>query len=146
MSNDGIHKADPAARRIAILMIVCVAIAGAVFVLAANQFRPQFENWLREDLRVRIWIVVALVDAAVVLPLLGAAGYLWHLGTRIARAARYPPPELRVLHDTEIVTGVTARRRAYAVRALACVLALAAVLLVYFMWRVVFLLLSSSVT
>jgi hypothetical protein len=139
-----VQRADPAARRIAVLTIVCGTVVGALLLAAVDRFRPQLERWLRQDLRVRTWIVVAVLTAVVVLPVFGVAGYLWHLGTRAARAGRYPPPGLRVLHDTEIVTGAAALRRVRAAQMRACALALAAVLLVYFLWRVVFLLLSST--
>jgi hypothetical protein len=139
-----IQKADPAARRIAVLMMVCGTVVGALLLIAVDRLRPQLESWLRQDLRARAWIGVALMAAVGPLPALGVAAYLWHLGTRVARSGRYPPPGLRVLHDTDIVTGDAARRRVRAARTLASVLALAAMFLVYFMWRVVSLLLSST--
>src|SRR5262245_51853679 len=100
-----IQKADPAARRLAVLVIVCGTVAGASLLLALDRFRPQLESWLRQDLHARAWTIVWLAVAVVALPVLGVAGYLWHLGTRVASSGRYPPPGLRVLYDTEIVTG-----------------------------------------
>lgn len=125
-------------------VIACGTGVGALLLIAIDRLRPQLERWLQQDLRVRAWIGIAVVAAAVTLPVLGAAGYLWHLGTRVVRSGRYPPPGLRVLHDTEIVIGAAALRRVRAMQALACVLALAAVLLVFFMWRLVSLLLPPA--
>ena len=139
-----IQKADPAARRIAMLMIVCGTIGGVLLLMGADRFRSSFEAWLQQDLRARTMLVVTMLCVVVTAPGLGVAWYLWRLGARVARSGRYPPPGLRVLHDTEIVTGAPAILRMRTARVLASVLALASVLLAFFIWRVVSLLLASS--
>jgi hypothetical protein len=63
------------------------------------------------------------------------AGYCWHLGQRILRAARYPLPGMRVVRDTPVATGDAARRRGRLAQSFAAVLGVAALLLAFFLWR-----------
>jgi hypothetical protein len=136
-----IQRADPTIRRTVFVVLGAgVAIATAI-LLVASRFRAPFEAWLVEDLRSRTLVVFAALTIISAGPVLGMAGYLWRLGQRIANSGRYPPPGLRVLHDTEIVDGPQAIRLSRAMKVFGSVLGTAALLLAAFLWRLVFLLL-----
>jgi hypothetical protein len=136
-----VQRADPTTRRTVFVVLGAgVAIAAAI-LLVASRFRAPFEAWLVEDLRSRTLIVFAALTIVSAGPVLGMAGYLWRLGQRIANSGRYPPPGLRVLHDTEIVDGPQAIRLSRAMKVFGSVLGTAALLLAAFLWRLVFLLL-----
>jgi hypothetical protein len=136
-----IQRADPTTRRTVFVVLGAgVAIAAAI-LLVASRFRAPFEAWLVEDLRSRTLVVFAALTIVSAGPVLGMAGYLWRLGQRIANSGRYPPPGLRVLHDTEIVDGPQAIRLSRAMKVFGSVLGTAALLLAAFLWRLVFLLL-----
>jgi len=90
----------------------------------------------RADAAARRTVALLLLPAAVLLaPLLALAVYLWALGGRVVRAREFPPPGLRVIRDTPIVTGERAvsRGRLLKVLALGCGIALAA--LAVLLWR-----------
>jgi hypothetical protein len=91
------------------IAIVGGAVIGVALLCVALRFRPEFEAWLRQNPRERIWIVV-IVFIALVLPVLVFAGHLWCLAGRV--------------------------RRARLLRALAVVLAVAGLLLIALFWRI----------
>ncbi len=105
-----IQRADPAARRTALILLGCATLAGAALMIGANQLRPRFEAWL-EHYGSRVGLTLVGIAIITLGPLLGFAWYLWSLGRRTVRAGRYPPPGLRVTRDTPVLTGQAARRR-----------------------------------
>jgi hypothetical protein len=83
-----------------------------VLIAAAGRFRPDFEAWIERDMAARVRLVMTALTILTSGPLIGFAGYLWHLGRR-----PYP--------------------RAHLMRWLGVALGLAALLLTFFLWRVV---------
>jgi len=130
-----IQAADPRSRRLAVTIVGCAAAAGALLIIVAQQFRPEFEAWLQQDLRARFRLVIAALTIATTGPVLALAAYSWDLGRRIVRAGRFPPPALRLIRDTPVVTGEAARRRGRLIQWFAAALGLAAVFLAVFLWR-----------
>src|SRR5688572_19353929 len=64
--------------------------------------------------------VAFLALAALLLaPLLAFAVYLWSLGGRVLRAQEFPPPGLRVIRDTAVLTGARAVSRGRLLKVLA---------------------------
>jgi hypothetical protein len=99
-----IQKADPNVRRAGLGIVGAGAILGVLLMSIAASFRPDFEAWVRQDFTVRVRMVMMALTLLTAGPALGMAGYLWHLGNRIIRAERYPPPGLRVVRDTLVVS------------------------------------------
>jgi hypothetical protein len=128
------------------VIVGCGMTVGIAVIVVASQLRPEFEAWVRQDLCARLKLVIAVLTLITVGPVLGLAGYCWHLGQRILRAAQYPPPGLRVVRDTPIVTGDAARRRGRLVQWFAAVLGMAALLLAFFLWRLAYILPSTGAT
>jgi hypothetical protein len=118
----GIQRADPGARRRALLLAVAIGAAGwaAFFVL---------QEWLA-DLQTKDPAIAreALEDAmiwgtwAATLPVLVFATWLWLLGARVRRAERYPPPGAKVIRDTPVLTGREARSRGALLQVFALIL------------------------
>lgn len=82
--------------RAKIIVLVVGAAAGAALLGNATRFRPEFETWLRQDVRGRSHLVVALMVTLMSGPLLVYAAYLWirsrvrfarHLAVVLAAAA-----------------------------------------------------------
>jgi multisubunit Na+/H+ antiporter MnhB subunit len=132
-----IQRADPAARRISLLTVGCVAVAGLVLIALAGSVRPELQSWLQREPRARLRLVMVVLVSMTSAPLLGFAVYFWRLGQRIRRADRYPPPGYRVTRDTPVVTGHAAQGRGQLVQFLAAVLAAAALILTALLWRLV---------
>jgi hypothetical protein len=133
-----IQKADPEARRRAILMVVFGEAIGALLIAGFGYFRGSLHEWLVSDsaetaFRGRLVICAAAVLLAA--PLIAFALYLWLLGAKVVRAQQYPPPGLRVIRDTPVISGPGAVTRGQAIQVVAvCLGAGAAVLCLFFWW------------
>jgi hypothetical protein len=131
------QRADPGVRRTAVAILGCAMAVGAILITVARWFRPEFEAWLEQDLSARLRLVAVVLAIVTSGPVLGLAGYCWHFGRRIVHAQRYPPPGLRLTRDTPVVTGPAAGRRGRLIQVFAGVLGLGALLLPFFLWRLV---------
>jgi len=103
-----IQKADPKARRRAVLSVVIGTIVGAAFILGFESYRAALQEWiLSEPGKVSDRLNLVFLVAACVLsaPLLVFGAYIWVLGARVTRARQYPPPAQSVIRDTLVVRG-----------------------------------------
>ena len=132
-----IQKADPAARRQAVLLIIFGTALGALLIAAFEHFREPFHEWLlsepaesasRAKLAIRVSVFVLTV------PVIVFAIYLWRLGARVLRVQQFPPPGFRVIRDTPVVEGHGATTRGYVIQILAVCLGIGAALLWMFFW------------
>jgi small-conductance mechanosensitive channel len=82
-----VRTADTVARRRALIVVGCSAIAGALLILATQRYRPGFEDWLRQDLRSRTMLVFAVLSIALTAPIAALAAYLWRLSRRVFASA-----------------------------------------------------------
>src|SRR5687768_7891140 len=105
-----LQRADPAARRSALTILVVGAVAGVALIAIAGAVRPDVEAWLKADLRGRSRIVLGVMALMLLAPLFGMTAYLWRLGGRVIRTGRFPPPGMRLVRDTPLVTGGAATR------------------------------------
>ena len=135
-----IQRSDPSARRSALTILVAGTMAGAALLAIAGAVRPDVEAWLKADLYGRSRIVLGVMAFLLAGPLLTLAAYLWHLGRRVVRAQRFPPPNTRLVRDATVVTGSAATRAGRIAQASAAAFALIAVLVVVVIWRLVALL------
>lgn len=133
-----IQRADPGARRRAILLVVLGALAGTLLIAGATHFRAPLLDWLLSEPRARahrLRLLLLLVAAGLSVPLVFFAAHLWSLGSRVHQARQFPPPGYRVIRNTPVVVGQAAISRGRALRALALFLGAAAVLLWLLLWR-----------
>jgi len=133
----GIQKADPEARRRAILAVIFCAAVGGLLIAGFDHFGEPFRAWLSSDTaetagRARLAIYLSALVLSV--PLIAFAAYLWLLGARVLRAQRFPPPGFRVIRDTPVIGGPAAETRGQVIQVLALCLGLAAALLWLFFW------------
>lgn len=101
----------------------------------ASDLRPALTAWIGEDADVRLRIVIVTMTAVTAGPLLAFAVFMWRLGRRVIGAGRYPPPSLRVVRDTPIVTGQDAVRRGKLLQWLAAGVGMAALVLALLLSR-----------
>jgi hypothetical protein len=134
----GMRKADPKARRQALLFVLAGGIVGGVFIIGVdNLLDPLREALLSEpnELKRRLRIGFILMAAVSTLPLGGFAMYLWRLGAKVYLAGEYPPPDCRLIRDTPVVRGKAAILRARALKTAALALLAATGLLCLLFWR-----------
>ena len=132
-----IQKADPAARRQAVLLVIFGTAVGALLIAAFEHFREPFREWLLSEPAetARRAKLAAYVSAFVLCaPVIAFAIYLWLLGARVLRAQQFPPPGLRVIRDTPVIGGRGAMIRGHVFQILAVCLGMSAALLCLFFW------------
>lgn len=132
-----IQRADPAARRQAILVVIFGAAVGGLLIAGFDHFGESFREWLSSEPahtaeRARLAMYLSALILSV--PLIGLAVYLWLVGARVQRAQQFPPPGFRVIRDTAIVGGSAAVTRGQVIQVLALCLGLAAALMWLFFW------------
>jgi hypothetical protein len=132
-----IQKADPAARRQAVLLVIFGTAVGALLIAGIEHFREPFREWLlsepAETAR-RAKLAMYVSGFVVSAPVIAFAIYLWLLGARVLRAQQFPPPGFRVIRDTPVVGGHGAVNRGHAMQVLAVCLGMSAALLWLFFW------------
>ena len=128
-----VQKADPAARRQALLVIVFAAATGALLIAGFEHFREWLSSEPAETAR-RAKLAVYVSAFILSAPVIAFAIYLWLLGARVLRAQQFPPPGFRVILDTPVVGGQGAVTRGHAMQILAVFLGLSAALLWLFLW------------
>jgi hypothetical protein len=120
-----------------LFFLVAVLVGGLVIVLW-ERYRIPLRDWILaepEELAERLGMIIALLAIVSVAPLIGFAGYLWSLGARTLRAREFPPPGLRVIRDTRIITGDGAASRGRQLKLLAGGFLVAALVLGFLLWR-----------
>ena len=133
-----VRRADPGARRQVILYLVVAAVIGVLVILVLERYRIPLRDWaLADPVRSteRVGWIILFFAALLLVPLLGFAAYLWSLGGRVVRAREFPPPGLRVIRDTRVITGKAAITRGRQLRLLAVGCVAASVALGVLLWR-----------
>jgi hypothetical protein len=133
-----VRKADPAARRQAVWLLMAGTLVGVFLILGFERYLTSLRQWVGSDpADAAHRLTQALVGLAIVLsaPAFGFAVYLWGLGGRVLRAQQFPPPGYRVIRDTPVVEGSAARVRGYMFRILAACLGAVSLLLWVMLWR-----------
>jgi len=134
-----IQRADPLARRQAVVMVVWGMVIGGILIALARTYRPALEEWVTRDPGSRLKLILAALEVAVAALTLGLAVYLWRVGDGVVRAERVPAAGTSVLRDTVVLRGVSARRRGRSMQILAVILVLAAAGFSMFLWRLMLL-------
>ena len=133
-----VRRADPTARWTASLVLIVGTCIGALLLIAFNRYRTPLSDWVLADPRSsaqRVKLLLLLPAALLLAPLLALAGYLWVLGGKVVRAREFPPPGLRVIRDTPIVTGERAVSRGRLLKVLALGCCIACAVLAVLLWR-----------
>lgn len=121
------QPADPQARRRALLLLMTAAGLGSVAILSRDAVVHAIG--LRLDLVQ--WILPAVLAGSAV----AAALWAWRLGARIVASGRFPPPGIRVVRRTPILTGDAAKRRGRALQWLGVTLLALLLLLSALAWQ-----------
>jgi len=142
-----LQRADPAVRRQLTWLVIVGTLAGLLLILGFQRYRASLREWIGSDPRhAADRITLALVILAVLLsaPVLAFAVYLWTYGAAILRAQQCPPPGYRVIRDTPVLMGRTARVRGHVFRVLAVCLGAVSLVLWCLLWRLARMLAAGS--
>ncbi len=142
-----IRKADPDFRRQIVLVLVVGTLVGALLILGFEQYHIPLRDWILSEpgvLTKRVKVVFLLLAAFLIAPLLALAVYLWTFGGSVLRAREYPPPGLRVIRDTPVITGEGAVSRGRLLKVLALACGIASIALGLLLWWLASLLISHA--
>ena len=142
------RRADPTARRKVLLLLVVGTCIGALLIAAFERYRIPLSDWVRGDPGAsaqRARLVLLCLGVLLIAPLLVLAGYLWSLGERIVRAREFPPPGMRVIRDTPVITGEKAISRGRLLKVLALGCGVVSAALVLLLWRLESLLIDPGI-
>lgn len=126
-----IQRADLRFRRLAAVSLVVLTAVGAVGLWALQGWLAGVARMAPSAAQPRLLAVFVWLIGSACAVLLALGVYLWRTGARVLRAARFPPPGMRVVRDTVVQRGAAAQRRArilqgVGVALVICCLALAA--------------------
>jgi hypothetical protein len=124
-------------------MLIVGTCAGALMIAAFERYRIPLRDWMGAEPGAparRLKWGALLLAALLVAPLLAFAARIWSLGGRVLRAREFPPPGLRVIRATRVITGDAAVLRGRLLRMLALGGGIAAAVLWLLLWRLVSLL------
>jgi hypothetical protein len=138
MMSAELRKADPAARRKALLLWGAGTLVGALLIAAQGWYRGPLESWILADRGRAAGRAALLLGGAatlLIVPLVAFAVYVWRLGARVIAFREFPPPGQPVIRDTPILRGDDAHRHGRGLRAIAIVMLVAAAALIVMFWR-----------
>jgi hypothetical protein len=134
-----VRRADPDARRQAVLIVALGALVGALLIAGFDWYGNALRDWVRSqpsEMPRRLRLVFIVGAALLSAPAIVFAAYLWSLGAKVLSAQQCPPPGHRVIRDTPVIGGRAAMWRGRSYQILAVVLGVASVLLWLAVWRV----------
>jgi hypothetical protein len=135
---DEMQRANPRARRRALILIGGMTLLGAVAIASSPSWISAVVSWIRSEPQrfdERLAIARWIASAVVALPTAAFAAYFWRLASAVIAADRFPPPGLAVVQDTPIVSGAAARRRGRLLRIVAVAVLLPAVAVIVIFWK-----------
>lgn len=131
-----IQRADPKARRLALIIIgIALGIAVLLYPIADSliaALRSFFEQNM--DLILQAPALSVGVGLLFMSPLSLFSIYLFRLGSRSVTERRSPPHDLRMVKDTRVYTGQAAVTRGRVAQALAAVLLFASIAVPILLW------------
>ena len=132
-----VQRADSAARRKAITIVIISAIVGFLLIVVFGTYRAQLYEWLlsfhgKSAHRLRILIILTAGFGPI--PLVAFSVYLWSFGCKVSNYQRFPLPGQRVIRDTPILEGQAALMRGRVLKTLAVFLAVAGIMLCFVFW------------
>jgi hypothetical protein len=130
-----IHRADPALRRHAVVVVLVIAALLATGLVVLQRWYASVALLPPDDAWAELLSVVTWIGIVILLFVIAASVYALRLGGRIKRAGQYPLPGARTIRDTAILDGKPARSRGNHIQAIGAMLLVLAVLLLVLCFR-----------
>ena len=131
METEQIVKADPKARQLVLAFLLIGLLVGAFLVA---WLLPFFKNYLTALPPVEALETIRVVLVILFLGVAPAGIYIFWIGGKVAKTKCFPPPGMKVIRDTRIVTGPKAVTRGAVLMIMAVVVILLGVIGAGFTW------------
>jgi len=107
-----IQRADPKARRKAIIYTLVMMVAFAPTLYWLNSHIDSIEGWIAEpgETTKRVKLILSVLISIGVIFLLVVTIFIIRFANAVLRTERYPPPNIKVTRDIRIRRGIAARR------------------------------------
>lgn len=132
-----IQKANPAARRLSIRLVIIMFVIGATIISLLEINQQNISNWFEaniDDIMNNVWIVI-IACLIMIAPIVIFALYVFQFGLSCIRNRRFPPPDSKVIRDTPILEGNAGVRRGQILVGLSIMLKLFSIGFVVMLWR-----------
>lgn len=133
-----IQKADPSARRKAIISLIAGAVAGVGLFLLLDYFVGNVNEWIASNALylVEHHYLVFLIMLLLVSPILWLSTYLIRFAGKIVKSKRFPPPDTPVIRDVRVLEGKSAVLRGRLLQGLCWIIAIAAGIIPPLVWYI----------
>ena len=133
-----IQKADPVARRKAIIGIALGLLVGGLLFLMLEWLLGNVNQWIERhaEFLVEHHYIAFLVMLVPVAPVIALSGYLIIYAGRIVKSGRFPPPGTAVIRDVRVIEGRSAIIRGRVVQWLCWIILLSASAIPLIIWYI----------
>ena len=133
-----IQKADPVARRKAIIGIALGLLVGGLLFLMLEWLLGNMNQWIAShaEFLVEHHYVAFLVMLVPVAPVIALSGYLIIYAGRIVKSGRFPPPGTAVIRDVRVIEGRSAIIRGRVAQWLCWIILLSASAIPLIIWYI----------
>ena len=133
-------RADRALRRLTLIGVVVVLVAGVIAIVYTGSFLHDMEALAQESpsqAAARVGLVLKLIAIGAAAIPIAVGAYLTRVAMLTWRSSEFPPPGTRVLRDTAVTTGPRSRRWAVFAFLVAVILLLGGLLVPLLTWNLV---------
>jgi hypothetical protein len=133
-----IQKADPVARRKAIIGIALGLLVGGLLFLMLEWLLGNVNQWIERhaEFLVEHHYIAFLVMLVPVAPVIALSGYLIIYAGRIVKSGRFPPPGTAVIRDVRVIEGRSAIIRGRVAQWLCWIILLSASAIPLIIWYI----------
>lgn len=133
-----IQRADPKARRKAILSVIGGALFGTGLYFLLEYMVGNINQWIETNalFMVEHHYVAFLLMLLLISPILWLSIYLIRFAGQIVKAERFPPPNTPVIRDVRVLEGRQAIRRGRLVQMLCWIILLTAAAIPPLVWYI----------
>lgn len=133
-----IQKADPQARRKAVLTLLAGALVGAGLFFLLEFFIGNANLWIESNamLLIQHHYLSFLIMLLLVSPIIWLCIYLIRFAEKVINTQRFPPPATPVIRDVRVLEGRQAVVRGRLVQALCWIIVLASALIPLLVWYI----------
>ena len=131
-----VQRADDRRRNLAIVVLVMAMTGGVVLWMVSEEWMAEVRSSPVEAARQSLSSVFLVCVGIMILCVSVVGWYCWFIGGRVRQALRFPPPGLKVVRDTVVLSGQAAAARGRLLQVFGVILILCSIALGVMAWWV----------